>query len=77
MGLMMPFMTLVMNGLNLLILWFGANLIENATIQVGDLMAVMQYGIEVVMSFLMISMIFVMLPRASVSAGRIDEVLKT
>ena len=75
-GAMMPFMMFIMNGLNLLILWFGANLIEKASIQVGDLMAVMQYGIEVVMSFLFISMIFVMLPRASVSAGRIDEVLK-
>ena len=76
-GIMMPFMMLIMNTLNLIILWFGAKLIQNATIQVGDLMAVMQYGIEVVMSFLFISMIFIMLPRASVSANRIAEVLET
>lgn len=77
MGMMMPTMMFIMNGLNLLILWFGADAIANSSIQVGDLMAVMQYGIEVVMSFLFVSMIFVMLPRASVSANRIAEVLET
>lgn len=63
--------------MNLLILWVGADSIANSTLQVGDLMAVMQYGIEVVMSFLFVSMIFVMWPRASVSANRIAEVLET
>lgn len=77
MSMMMPSMMFIMNGLNLLILWFGADAIANASIQVGDLMAVMQYGIEVVMSFLFVSMIFVMFPRASVSANRIAEVLET
>ena len=77
MGAMMPCMMLVMNGLNILILWFGAKAISEASIQVGDLMAVMQYGMHVVMSFLFVSMIFVMLPRASVSANRILEVLET
>lgn len=77
MGMMMPSMMFIMNGLNLLILWLGADAITNSSIQVGDLMAVMQYGIEVVMSFLFVSMIFVMWPRASVSANRIAEVLET
>lgn len=77
MGMMMPSMMLIMNGLNLLILWLGADAITNSSLQVGDLMAVMQYGIEVVMSFLFVSMIFVMWPRASVSANRIAEVLET
>lgn len=77
MGLMMPCMMLTMNGLNVLILWFGAKAIAEASIQVGDLMAVMQYGMHVVMSFLFVSMMFVMLPRASVSANRIMEVLET
>lgn len=77
MGMMMPSMMFIMNGLNLLILWMGADAISVSTLQVGDLMAVMQYGIEVVMSFLFVSMIFVMWPRASVSANRIKEVLET
>lgn len=77
MSMMMPSMMFIMNGLNLLILWVGADAIAKSTLQVGDLMAVMQYGIEVVMSFLFVSMIFVMWPRASVSANRIAEVLET
>jgi len=77
MGFMMPCMMLVMNGLNVLILWFGAEKVSQTSIQVGDLMAVMQYGMHVVMSFLFVSMMFVMLPRASVSAKRILEVLET
>lgn len=76
MGLMMPCMMLVMNGLNILILWFGAKAISESSIQVGDLMAVMQYGMHVIMSFLFVSMMFVMLPRATVSANRICEVLE-
>lgn len=77
MNLMMPIMMLIMNLLNLLILWVGADKVAASSMQVGDLMAAMQYGTEVVMSFLMISMIFIMLPRASVSANRIVEVLET
>lgn len=77
MSMMMPAMMLIMNLLSLLILWVGADKVAASSMQVGDLMAAMQYGTEVVMSFLMISMIFVMLPRASVSAGRIVEVLET
>ena len=76
-GMMMPSMMLVMNLLNLLILWLGADSVANSSMQVGDVMAVMQYGMEVVISFLFVSMIFVMMPRASVSANRIVEVLKT
>lgn len=77
MGIMMPSMFLIMDLLIVLILWVGAKQISESTIQVGDLMAVMQYGMQVIMSFLMISMIFVMIPRATVSAGRIREVLNT
>ena len=76
MGMMMPSMMLIMNGLNLLILWVGAKYIASSNLQVGDLMAVMQYGIEVVISFLFVSMIFIMWPRASVSANRVAEVLE-
>lgn len=77
MSLMMPAMMLIMNFLTLLIIWVGAHQIAEATIQVGDLMAIMQYAIQVIMSFLMLTMIFVMLPRATVSADRIAEVLET
>jgi len=77
MAFMMPAMMLIMNLLTILIIWVGAHQIAEATIQVGDLMAIMEYSILVIMSFLMISMIFVMLPRASVSAERIAEVLQT
>jgi ATP-binding cassette subfamily B protein len=75
MVVMNPFLSFVMNGTMLLIIWFGAKQIEAATIQVGDMMAYMQYAMHVVMSFLIVGMIFVMLPRAAVSAGRIMEVL--
>ena len=77
MTMLMPTMMLIMNALTVLILWVGADSVANSNMQVGDLMAAMQYGTEVVMSFLMVSMIFVMLPRASVSAERIYEVLET
>lgn len=76
MGFLMPYMMFVMNMLSVLIVWVGAHQIENSSMQVGDLMAVIQYAMQVVMSFLMISMVFFMLPRASVSAGRIAEVLE-
>lgn len=74
---MMPAMMLVMNAITVLIVWNGAHSIDNGQMQVGDMMAFMQYTMQIIMSFLMISMISVMLPRASVSAVRIDEILNT
>ncbi len=76
MTLMFPTMNIIMNGIILLIVWVGAHEIENAHIQVGDMMAFMQYAMQIIMSFLMISMVSVILPRASVSAQRIGEVLE-
>lgn len=75
MNLLMPIMMLVMNGITLFIIWLGADQISQSQIQVGDMLAFMQYAMQVVMSFLFIAMIFVMVPRASVSAERINEVL--
>ena len=75
MTIMMPTMNLIMNGIILLIVWVGAHEINKATIQVGDMMAFMQYAMQIIMSFLMISMISIIFPRASVSAQRIAEVL--
>ncbi|WIV12968.1 ABC transporter transmembrane domain-containing protein [Proteiniborus sp. MB09-C3] len=75
MTVMMPTMMLIMNGITLLIIWVGAHEIDKGAIQVGDMMAFMQYTMQIIMSFLMISMISIILPRASVSAGRISEVL--
>ncbi|MDO4287891.1 MAG: ABC transporter ATP-binding protein [Eubacterium sp.] len=72
---MMPMMMLIMNGISLLIIWVGAHQIADSAMQVGDMMAFMQYAMQIIMSFLMISMIFIMVPRASVSAERIAEVL--
>ena len=74
---MMPFMTLIMNGVMLMIVWFGSKQIEAATMQVGDMMAYMQYAIQIIMAFLMIAMMFIMVPRAAVAADRIAEVLGT
>lgn len=74
---MAPVMTLLMNGVMLLIVWVGAKYIEASTMQVGDMMAFMQYAMHVIMSFLFISMMFIMVPRATVSAERINEVLET
>ncbi|NLJ99788.1 MAG: ABC transporter ATP-binding protein [Clostridia bacterium] len=74
---MMPAMTLIMNGASILIIWVGAHNVAEAGIQVGDMMAFMQYAMQIIMSFLMISMMFLFIPRASVSAGRIVEVLDT
>jgi ATP-binding cassette subfamily B multidrug efflux pump len=74
---MMPAMMFIMNGLTVLIIWVGAQQVAAATIQVGDMMAFMQYAIQVVMSFLMLSMMFIFLPRAWVSGDRIAEVLET
>ena len=77
MALMMPVMTIIMNGVSLLIIWIGANQIVASSMQVGDMMAFMQYAMQIVMAFLMMSMMFIMLPRASVSAHRIADVLET
>ncbi len=77
MATMMPVMTFVMNGISLLIVWFGGKQIEQSTLQVGDMMAFIQYAMHVIMSFLFISVMFIMVPRASVSAERINEILTT
>ncbi len=77
MALMMPTMMLIMNGITILIVWSGSHSIDAGTMQVGDMMAFIQYTMQIIMAFLMISMVSVMLPRATVSAGRIDEVLST
>lgn len=77
MSAMMPGMMIIMNGLTLLIIWVGAQQIAASSMQVGDMMAYMQYAMQVLMSFMMLSMMFVMLPRAAVSATRIVEVLAT
>ncbi len=75
MVILMPFMMLIMNGLSVVIIWVGAHQVANSALQVGDMMAFMQYAIQVVFSFLMLSFMFIILPRASVSAGRVAEVL--
>ena len=77
MALLMPFMSLVMNLSGVLIIWFGGQAIAESTLQIGDMMAFIQYAMHIIVSFLMIAMIFVFLPRAAVSAKRIDEVLST
>jgi len=77
MATMMPVMMLVMNGMILLIIWIGAHQVAEARMQVGDMMAFMQYTMQIVFAFLMFSMMFIILPRASVSANRITEVLET
>ncbi|MDI6604557.1 MAG: ABC transporter ATP-binding protein [Thermoanaerobacteraceae bacterium] len=74
---MMPAMMFIMNGVTLLIVWVGANKIANSSMQVGDMMAFMQYAIQIILAFLMMSIMFILIPRASVSAQRIDEVLET
>lgn len=74
---MMPSMMLIMNAISVLIVWIGAGQINEGNMQVGDLMAFIQYTMQIVMSFLMISMVSMILPRALVSAKRIEEVLKT
>ena len=74
---MMPFMTLIMNGTSLLIVWFGGKAMDLGNMQVGEMIAFITYTMQIVMSFLMLSMVAVMLPRAGVAADRIDEVIKT
>ena len=74
---MMPLMTLIMNGTSLLIVWFGGKAMDNGTMQVGEMIAFITYTMQIVMSFLMLAMVAVMLPRAGVAADRIDEVIRT
>ncbi len=74
---MMPLMTVIMNGVTLLVIWVGAHQVAQANLRVGDMIAFMQYAIQVVMGFLFVSFMFILLPRASVSADRIADVLET
>jgi ATP-binding cassette subfamily B protein len=74
---MMPAVMFLMNAIMILIVWVGAHQVDAGTMQVGNMMAFMQYAVQIIMSFLFLSIIFVMLPRASVSATRISEVLET
>lgn len=75
MSVMWPIMMIIMNGSSLLIIWFGSHHVDKGTLQVGNMMAFMQYTIQIIFSFLMVSIVFIMIPRASVSAKRISEVL--
>ncbi len=77
MVVMMPVMMMVMNGLVLLIIWVGAHQVADSNMQVGDMMAFMQYAMQIVFAFLMLSIMFIILPRAAVSADRIADVLET
>jgi ATP-binding cassette subfamily B multidrug efflux pump len=77
MVIMMPLMMLIMNGLAMAIMWVGANQVAESSMQVGDVMAFIQYAMQIVMSFLMLTMLFVFLPRAAVSGDRIADVLET
>ena len=77
MAAMMPFMTLIMNGTSLLIVWFGGKAMDLGNMQVGEMIAFITYTMQIVMSFLMLAMVAVMLPRAGVAAERIDEVIRT
>ena len=77
MAVMFPVMMLVMNGVTALIVWVGAHQIADSSMQVGDMMAFMQYAIQILIAFLMMSFMFIMIPRAAVSAQRVSEVLDT
>lgn len=77
MTVMMPAMTLIMNGVTILIVWVGAHKIADSSMQVGDMMAFMQYAIQIMISFVFMAAMFILVPRASVSAQRISEVLET
>jgi ATP-binding cassette subfamily B multidrug efflux pump len=74
---MFPFMMIIMNGLSLLIIWVGAHQVAQSSMQVGDMIAFLQYSMQIVFAFLMLSMMFIIIPRASVSGGRIADVLET
>ena len=77
MSMMMPLLMFIMSSITVLIVWVGAHNVDSGTLQVGDMMAFIQYTMQIVMAFLMISMISIMLPRAAVSARRINEVVET
>ena len=77
MGIISPTMAFLMSSVSILIIWVGANEIDAGIMQIGDIMAFLQYAMHVLMSFMIVAMIFIMLPRASVSAGRVFEVLNT
>lgn len=77
MVIMQPAMTLIFNFTVVAIIWFGAKLIGGGTLQVGDMIAFMQYSMQVIMAFLLVSMVFIMIPRAAVSANRVIEVIET
>ena len=77
MSMMMPLLMFIMSSITVLIVWVGAHNVDSGTLQVGDMMAFIQYTMQIVMAFLMISMISIMLPRAAVSARRINEVIDT
>ncbi len=77
MAALLPLMTLIMNGVTVMIIWFGAQQVAQAHLRVGDLIAFMQYSVQVVMGFMFLSFMFIILPRASVSADRIADVLET
>jgi len=77
MVVMMPVMMLIMNAVSLLIIWIGSHQVAEASMQVGDMMAFMQYAMQIFFSFIMMSLMFIMLPRAEVSANRIADVLET
>ena len=77
MSMMMPLLMFIMSSITVLIVWVGAHNVDAGTLQVGDMMAFIQYTMQIVMAFLMISMISIMLPRAAVSARRINEVVET
>ena len=77
MTFMMPVMMLIMNGVSVLIIYSGSHAVDNGTMQVGNVMAFIQYAMQIIMSFLMITAMSIMLPRANVAALRIDDILKT
>ncbi|CAD5901702.1 ABC transporter ATP-binding protein [Carnobacterium maltaromaticum] len=75
MSLMLPVMTFIMSGTNIAIIWFGGQYIGNGTLEVGNLLAFMTYAMQILMSFMMLSMVFIFIPRGQASAVRINEVL--
>ena len=77
MSIMMPIMMLLMNGISVLIVWVGGHNMDAGQLQVGDMMAFITYTMQIVMAFMMLSMVSIILPRANVAAGRVDEVLNT
>jgi ATP-binding cassette subfamily B protein len=77
MAFLMPMMNLVMNGVSIIIIWVGARQIASSALQVGDMMAFMQYALQIIMSFLMVSFLFILAPRAAVSVTRLAEILDT